>query len=78
MYKEEKYNDVIEDADNYIIQFNDSPLIPKYELLKAYAIGKRDGVESFSIALEYIVLNYPNAEEGKAAQELLDTIKNNQ
>jgi hypothetical protein len=46
--------------------------VPKYELLKATAIGRYRGYEAYEEALNYVALNYPNQEEGKKAKELLD------
>ena len=35
---------------------------------------KKDGILAFKEALEFIVANYPNTEEGKKALEVLQTI----
>ena len=49
-------------------------ILPKFELLRAYASGERDGVEAFQKALEFVSLTYSNSEEGKKAAEVLETI----
>lgn len=41
-------------------------------MLKASAIGRLRGFEAYKEALNYIALNYPNKEEGKEAQKILD------
>lgn len=51
------------------------PIIPKYKLLKAYAIVKLDGYKAFSELLTAILLEFPNTPEGKKAKNTLDLIK---
>jgi hypothetical protein len=51
------------------------PIVAKLELLKAYAIGKSQGLVAFKEALEFVALNYPNTEESKKALEVIETIK---
>jgi tetratricopeptide (TPR) repeat protein len=74
-YKAEKYDEVITIANTAIGKFEGHAIVPKFELLKAYALGKRDGGEAFYKALEYVAMNYPNTEEGKKALEVKETIK---
>jgi len=73
-YKEEKFESVIEKSTAAIIKFEGQLIVPKFELLKAYAIGKKDGIMAFKEAIYLIVVNYPNTEEGKKALEVLQTI----
>jgi tetratricopeptide (TPR) repeat protein len=73
-YEAKKYDDVIAKANKAIVQYEDLPILPKFELLRAYAIGKKDGVEAFRTALEFVKLNYSNTEEGKKAAQVIDTI----
>lgn len=73
-YEDEKYESVIEQSTAAITTFYGQPIVPKFELLKAYAIAKTQGIEAFKQSLEFIVANYPNTEEGKRAVELLKTI----
>ena len=73
-YQDEKYDEVINQSDVAIEKYKELFILPKFELLRAYAIGKRDGVEAFQKALEFISLNYSNSEEGKKAAEVLETI----
>lgn len=74
-YKEDKFESVIEQASEAIGIYDGLPIAPKFELLKAYAIGKKDGLEAFKEALEFVATNYPNTEEGKKASEVIDAIK---
>ena len=73
-YEAKKYDDVIAKANKAIVQYEDLPILPKFELLRAYAIGKKHGVEAFRTALEFVKLNYSNTEEGKKAAQVIDTI----
>jgi tetratricopeptide (TPR) repeat protein len=74
-YKDEKFDSVIEKSTLAIQKFEGQSIVPKFELLKAYAIGKRDGVLAFKEALDFVVMNYPNTEESKKAMEVMETIK---
>lgn len=73
-YEEERYDDVITKSENAIKSYEDLPILPKFELLKAYAIGKTKGLDAFKSALEFVKLNYANTEEGKKAAEVIETI----
>ena len=53
--------------------YNGNDIVPKLELLKATAIGRRDGFEAYKKALNFVALNYPNSEEGKKAQFIYST-----
>lgn len=74
-YKDEKFESVIEKTTLAISKFEGKEIVPKFELLKAYAIGKKEGPAAFKQALDFIVMNYPNTEEGKKAQEMIASIK---
>lgn len=73
-YKEEKFESVIQSASEAILKFQGDPIIPKFELLKAYAIGKKEGIKAFKEALDFVAMNYPNTEESKKALEVIETI----
>jgi hypothetical protein len=65
-----KYDLAIEKCNNAIENYKNQVIISKFELLKAYAIGKKYGVEAFVKALEYVSLNYPNTKEGQKAKKM--------
>ncbi|MFD1292935.1 hypothetical protein ACFQ5N_03710 [Lutibacter holmesii] len=73
-YKNEDFNSVIEKSNKAIIAYEGQAIVAKFELLKAYAIGKKEGVDAFKNALEFVLTNYPNTEEGKKAEEVLQSI----
>ncbi len=68
------YEEVLLKSEKAIKQFEDLPIVPKFELLKAYALKQTAGVDAFKKALDYVALSYPNTEEGKHAIEILGSI----
>ena len=74
-YKDEDFDSVIEKSSEAILKFQGEPIVPKFELLKAYAIGKKEGLPAFKEALNFVAMNYPNTEEGKKALDVIKTIK---
>ena len=74
-YKDNKFDTVIEKVNLAITKFEGHAIVSKFELLKAYTIGKKEGIEAFQVALDFVATNYPNTEEGKKALEVIETIK---
>ena len=74
-YKDELFESVIEKSTQAISKYEGEKIVPKFELLKAYAIGKKDGIAAFNEALDFVAVNYPNTEEGKKALDVMATIK---
>jgi tetratricopeptide (TPR) repeat protein len=74
-YKSGDYAQTVHDISKALRTFEGTPIVPKLELLNAYALARVRGKESFKSALESIVLNYSNTEEGKKAKELLKMLK---
>jgi len=70
-FENQEYELVEEQLNKYIIQFDGDEMLPKYELLKAVVVGKIEGFEAYKKGINYVALNYPNAEEGKSAQTLV-------
>nr|WP_321221257.1 tetratricopeptide repeat protein [uncultured Psychroserpens sp.] len=73
-FGDQQYAEVVAKADQYIIQFEGDPLVPKFEILKASANGRLQGFEAYKKGVNYIALTYPNSEEGKKAKEILETV----
>lgn len=69
-YAAGKFQMVIDSSNAYITQFTGDAIVPKFELLKATAIGRLRGFEAYKKALNFVALNYPLSEEGKKAQKL--------
>ena len=76
-YLDKEYNQVIKDCDYYIKTLEESPIIAKFELLKAQAIAKTKGKKEYLKSLNFIVNNYPNAEEARRAQEIINFLTGN-
>ncbi len=73
-FEDSKYQKVIETSDQYILVYNGNDIIPKFELLKATAIGRQQGFEAYKKALNFVSLNYPNSDEGKQAQNIYNSV----
>ncbi|MEN1786279.1 MAG: hypothetical protein AAGF77_14245, partial [Bacteroidota bacterium] len=71
LYRKQAYAQVINKSQEYIRLFTGDPIVPKFELLKANAIGRLQGFEPYKEALNYVALTYPNNPEGKKAQKIL-------
>ncbi len=68
-FENQKYAEVISQSDQLITRFGgEGEFLPKFELLKAQAIGRYRGFEAYKEALNYVALNYPQSPEGKQAQ----------
>jgi hypothetical protein len=70
-FENQDYAEVISLADINIKTFEGEDFAPKFEILKASALGRLKGFEAYKVAVNYVALTYPNAEEGKKAQEIL-------
>ena len=70
-FRNQEFLQVITGAEEQINQNAGDPMVPKFEMLKANAIGRLQGFQEFSEALNYVALNYPNNPEGKKAQQMI-------
>ena len=75
MYKDFKFDEVIAKINEFVATVPNSNLVPKFELLKAYAIGKYQDVEAYKIALDFVAVSYGGTEEGKKAKAILQQLK---
>lgn len=73
-FEASKYAEVIQKSDEYMMVYNGNDIVPKFELLKATAIGRQQGFEAYKNALNFISLNYPSTEEGKQAQQIYSSV----
>ena len=74
LYKDNKYEEVITKIDEFILTIPYSELVPKFELLKAFAIGKFKDKEAYKKALEFVAVSYSNTEEGKKAKSIVNQL----
>ncbi|WP_339652823.1 hypothetical protein [uncultured Maribacter sp.] len=70
-FKDQEFLQVITGAEENINKFTGDPIVPKFEMLKANAIGRLQGFELFKEALNYVALTYPNNPEGKKAEQMV-------
>ncbi|WP_281323018.1 tetratricopeptide repeat protein [Flavobacterium aestivum] len=73
LYEEEYFTSVLKQVDGLIENFSGDPIISKFELLKAFTIGKLYGLDAYKTAIRYVADNYATTEEGKNAIEILKT-----
>ncbi|MBA6151908.1 hypothetical protein H3Z82_04125 [Gelidibacter gilvus] len=73
-YEAQNFQEVIEQSDKYVLEFEGEPIVPKFEILKASAKGRLYGFEAYKEGVNYIALNYPNSEEGRRAQEIVENV----
>ncbi len=71
LFDEQKYAEVIAEAEVQIKRLEGDDFVPKFEILKASARGRLYGFEAYKEGINYIALNYVNTEEGNKADELL-------
>ncbi len=72
-FLDQEYAEVIAKAETYIKQFEGDPMAPKFEILKASANGRLYGFEAYKTGVNYVALTYPNSEEGKMAEQIIET-----
>lgn len=70
-FQNQDFLQVISGAEEHINKYTGDPIVPKFEMLKANAIGRIQGLDDFREALNYVALNYPNTPEGKKAQAMV-------
>ena len=70
-YEQQEFLQVITKSEEYINRFTSDPIVPKFELLKAHAIGRLQGFAPYKEALNYVALTYPNNPEGKKAEQIV-------
>lgn len=71
LYQNQEFLRVITGAEENINRYTGDEIVPKFEMLKANAIGRLQGYNDFKEALNYVALNYPNNPEGKKAQQMV-------
>lgn len=74
LFENSQYDDVIDTCEEYLNIYNGNAIVPKLEMLKATALGRRDGFEAYKKAVNFVALNYPQSTEGKDAQKIFSTV----
>lgn len=70
-FENQEYVTALTTIEKSLSQFSGDALIPKFELLKASAIGKLKGLDEYKKAMNYVVLTYPDSKEAKQADDIL-------
>ncbi len=70
-FNNQEFLNVITGAEANINRYTGDPIVPKFEMLKANAIGRLQGFNDFKEALNYVALTYPNNPEGKKAEQMV-------
>lgn len=70
-FNNQEFLNVISGAEANINRYTGDPIVPKFEMLKANAIGRLQGFNDFKEALNYVALTYPNNPEGKKAEQMV-------
>lgn len=72
-FENNQLREVSEEVDEAIFKFAGEESLPKFEMLKAKILGRLKGVEDYKTALNFIALTYPNSQEGKQAEKMVQT-----
>ncbi len=75
LYKDTFFEEAVCFIDMTLPTIEESILIPKFELLKAYAIGKYQGKDAYKSALEKVAVGFSQTEQGKQALKILERLK---
>lgn len=72
-YEQNLLREVLAEVNERIDQYFGEETLPKFEMLKATVLGRLNGIEDYKKSLNYIALTYPDIEEGKQAEQLLQS-----
>lgn len=75
LYKADKFEEVVVKIDEILPKIQNSKIIPKFELLKAYAIGKYYDAKTYKRVMNFVAIKYPNTAQGKKAKLIVERIK---
>lgn len=75
LYRDRMYEDAVCFIEESLATIENSVLIPKFELLKAYCIGKYAKKTDYKESLRKVFTTYPNTVEGKKALEIANRLK---
>ncbi|WBL25646.1 type IX secretion system periplasmic lipoprotein PorW/SprE [Zunongwangia sp. HGR-M22] len=72
LYEDQQFAEVISESNKFITRYSGEEIIPKFELLKAMAIGRLRGLQEYRKALSYVSLTYPQSAEGEKAKNMIN------
>ena len=71
LFENKEFTAVISESNKFITRYSGEEIIPKFELLKAMAIGRLKGLSEYRTALSYVSLTYPQSPEGQKAKQMI-------
>ena len=74
LMKQQNFKEVIAKSDTYSTFFGEDAIAPKFQLLKATAIGRLKGYKNYKVALNEVATDYANTPEGSQAKKLLASL----
>lgn len=73
LFQNQEFERVILESDSHISTFEGDAIVPKFELLKAFAIGRLNGFEAYENAINAVAVTYANTSEGLQAQDIINS-----
>lgn len=73
-YKNNQFADVIANADYALKNFRDDPLIPKFMLIKALAVGQTQQATALRALLDELIQKFPGSDEAVQAKDIIASI----
>jgi len=73
-HENQNYQAVITKCKEYINLYDGDAIVPKFELLKATALGRLEGYNAYKEAINYVAVTYANTPEGVHAQNMVDKV----
>lgn len=70
-FESNQLREVFVEVDEAIFRFAGEESLPKFEMLKAKVLARLKGVEEYKKALNFVALTYPNVDEGKQAEKMV-------
>jgi tetratricopeptide (TPR) repeat protein len=71
-YQQENFMEVLTGADRALELYAGDPLVPKFQYIRAMALGSLEGKEAMKVALDTLIAQFPSSEEGLQAREIVD------
>lgn len=74
LYKKFENNQIREvsvEVEEAIFKFSAEESLPKFEMLRAKTTARLKGIEEYKKALNFVALTYPNTDEGKQAEKIV-------
>ncbi len=73
-YMNDQFYLVINNYNEAVIKYPESTLIPKFEFLKALAVGQVQNLDSLAVVMQYLTDTYPGSEVEPLAQDILSRL----